>query len=129
MKGCLKRIGALLLTVALSVCVLTSCFMRMEKHELDLVSKATVTVRSFDEETGVYTVLVEGLAQNNTGETLYDVTAYMDFYDEFGDPIEMYGITSIEYMEAGEIWHYARLAETKTVPTEWEISVYSYTYC
>ena len=129
MKGCLKRIGALLLTIVLSVCVLTSCYWYMEKYDLDLVSKATVTEWSFDEETDMYTVFVEGLAQNNRGETLEDVVAYVDFYDELGDPIyTASSSTSIDYMEAGEIWHYAMLIETKTIPTEWTVSVYAYIY-
>lgn len=124
MKGCVKKVGAALLTAALSFSALTACTPSV--YNLELVSKPTITVQSFDEETGLHTVLVEGLAQNNSGQSWHYVYASADFYDELGDPMDtLYGWESIEFIDVDEVWHYYMLVETEIVPTSVEIDVYA----
>lgn len=125
MKGWMKKLGAVCLATALSACTLTSCTPYYSNHELELVSKPTMTVRGFDEETGMHTILVEGWAYNNSGVVLSEVYASINLYDELGDPIE-YGSASIGGMDVEEVWHYYALIETETLPTDIEVEAYGY---
>ena len=127
MKSWMKKLGALCLTAALATCTLTAC-VSDHYYELELVSKPTLTVRGFDEETGLYTVFVEGLAHNTTGMMLSSASAWVSFYDEFGDPIEPYGYAYVEGMDVDEVWHYYVLAELEIAPTDYEVIVDGYDY-
>ena len=120
MKSWMKKLGALCLATVLATCTLTACGSD-HYYELELVSKPTLTVQGFDEGTGLYTVFVEGLAQNTTGIVLTSASVYVSFYDEFGDPIEPYGYAYIEGIDVGEVWHYWVLAELEIAPTDCEV--------
>ena len=126
MKGWMKKLGAACLATALSACTLTSCTPYYSDYELELVSKPTMTVRGFDEETGMHTILVEGWAYNNSGIVLEDVYANILLYDEFGDRIDHGGSHSIEGMDVEEVWHYYALIETEILPTDIEVEAYGY---
>ena len=121
MKGWMKKAGALCLTAALAVVPLTSCY---TYYDLELYSKPTMSEISFDEETGLHTILVEGLVQNITGEQItIQVDAYL--YDEYGD--NMASVTKkMPYAEPGEIWHYYVLIKTEDVPTDFEVEARYY---
>ena len=124
MKGWMKKLGAVCLATALSACTLTACTLPYTRQDLELVSKPTMTERGFDEETGMYTILVEGWAANNSGLILTDAYAYVYLYDELGDELEDYGYAYIAGMDAYEVWHYYALIETETIPTDIEVSAY-----
>ena len=124
MKGWIKKLTAAAMAASLSLCALASC--TPNYIDLELVSKPTMTVQGFDEETGLYTVLVEGLAQNTAGRFVYDAYVSANFYDELGDPINCYASQSIYGMDVDEIWHYVILAETEVVPTDFEVAGYTY---
>ena len=127
MKGWMKKAGALCLTAALATCTLTACDPASWGYELELVSKPTMTEQSFDEETGLYTILVEGLAGNSTGMAFSNAQVVVAFYDEFGDPLnDLYSYTAIEGIDVGEIWHYYVLVESEIVPADFEVSVRAY---
>ena len=123
MKGWMKKVGAVCLTAALATCTLTAC--DPADYALELVSKPTMTEQAFDEETGLYTILVEGLVYNNSGVALSEVYASINLYDELGDPIE-YGSASIGGMDVEEVWHYYALIETEVVPTDIEVTAHGY---
>lgn len=122
MKGWIKKLTAAAMAASLSLCALASC--TPYYNDLELVSKPTMTVQGFDEETGLYTVLVEGLAQNVSGEIGYYTNVSVEFYDELGDPIDSYGYQYISGIDVDEVWHYVILAETEIVPTDFEVSGY-----
>ena len=126
MKGWMKKLGALCLATALATCTLTACDPGW--YELDLVSKATITEQAFDEETGLHTILVEGLAQNNTGIYLTSASISIALYDELGDPLDNSGYAYISGMDVGEVWHYYALIETDVVPVEVEVFAYGNDY-
>ena len=128
MKGWMKKAGALCLTAALATCTLTACDPASAwGTELELVSKPTMTEQSFDEETGLHTILVEGLAGNSTDKAFLNAHVVVEFYDEFGDPLnDLYSYTAIEGIDAGEIWHYYVLVESEIVPADFEVSVSAY---
>ena len=127
MKGWMKKVGALCLTVALAICTLTACS-PYEDYTLDLVSETTITEQAFDETTGLHTILVEGLAQNNTGIYLTSANILIGLYDELGDPIDYTGYAYIDGMDVGEVWHYYALIETDVVPVEVEVFAYGNDY-
>ena len=121
MIGWMKKAGALCLTAALAVAPLTSCY---TYYDLELYSKPTMSEISFDEETGLHTILVEGLVQNITGEQItIQVDAYL--YDEYGDNMAS-GTKKMPYAEPGEIWHYYVLIKTEDVPTDFEVEARYY---
>ena len=122
MKGWIKKLTAAAMAASLSLCALASC--TPNYIDLEMVSKPTMTVQGFDEETGLYTVLVEGLAQNVSGEIGYYANVSVDFYDELGDPIDSYGYQYIDGIDVDEVWHYVILTETEVVPTDFEVSGY-----
>ena len=124
MKGWMKKAGALCLATALSACALTACTPAYANYDLELVSKPTMTVRGFDEKTGMHTILVEGWAYNNSGVILTEAYASISLYDELGDVMEYYGYTSIDGMDVEEVWHYYALIETDVVPTNIEVGAY-----
>ena len=129
MKGWRKKLGALCLTAALATCALTACTPAYENYELELVSKPTMTVQSFDEKTGTHTILIEGWAGNATGMILLNAQAAVYFYDEFGDPLEtQYAYTAIEGIDVDEVWHYYMLVETEVIPTDFEVYAYGYNW-
>ena len=129
MKGWMKKAGAVCLTAALSACMLTACDpASVWGYELELVSKPTITEQAFDEETGLHTILVEGLAQNNTGICLTSANVSITLYDELGDPIDDTGYAYIDGMDVGEVWHYYALIELKTVPAEVKVNTYGNDY-
>ena len=127
MKGWMKKVGALCLTAAFAICTLTACS-PYEDHTLDLVSETTITEQAFDETTGLHTILVEGLAQNNTGIYLTSANILIGLYDELGDPIDYTGYAYIDGMDVGEVWHYYALIETDVVPVEVEVFAYGNDY-
>ena len=118
MKGWMKKLAAAI-AVTLSLFVLTGC-PDYEPVELELTSKATMSVQSFDEETGLYTILVEGLAANTSEKTLTSASVRVVLYDEVGDPI--YGDKYISGIDAGETWHYYILMETDVIPTDFKVN-------
>ena len=121
MKGWMKKAGALCLTAALAVVPLTSCYIY---YDLELYSKPTMSEISFDEETGLHTILVEGLVQNTMGEQVtIQVRAYL--YDEYGDTM-VSDAKQMYYVEPGEIWHYYILVKTEEVPTDLEVEARYY---
>ena len=129
MKGWMKKAGAVCLTAALSACMMTACDpISAWGYELELVSKPTITEQAFDEETGLHTILVEGLAQNNTGICLTEASVTIWLYDELGDPIDDTGYAYIDGMDVGEVWHYYALIELETVPVKAEVVAYGDDY-
>ena len=128
MKGWMKRLSALCLTASLATCALTACVPEYDGYDLDLVSKATITEVGYDEKTGLHTILIEGLAQNNTGYALTSANVWVEVYDELGDLIDDSGYAYIDGMDVGEIWHYYALIELETVPTEVEVFAYGNDY-
>ena len=129
MKGWMKKAGAVCLTAALSACMLTACDpASVWGYELELVSKPTIAEQAFDEETGMYTILVEGLAQNNTGFYLTSASVSITLYDELGDPIDYTGYSYIEGMDLGEVWHYCSLIELDAIPAEVEVYAHGSDY-
>lgn len=120
MKGWMKKLAAAI-AVTLSLFVLTGC-PDYEPVELELTSKPTMTVQSFDEETELYTILVEGLAANTSEKTLTSASIRAILYDEVGDPIDCYGDKYISGIDAGETWHYYILMETDVLPTDFKIA-------
>ena len=104
MKDWMKKLGALCLTTALSACTLTAC-----------------TLDDYDEKTGLHTILVEGLAQNNTGYFLNSASVWVEVFDELGDPLDNSGYAYISGMDVDEIWHYYALIELDCVPADCEV--------
>ena len=127
MKGWMKKLGALCLTAAMSACTFTACGLD-DYWELELVSKPTITEVSYDETTGLHTILVEGLVQNQTEYFLTSASVWVELYDELGDPIDNSGYAYISGMDAGEIWHYYALIEMEFVPVDCEVVAEGFTY-
>ena len=123
MKDWMKKLGALCLTAALSACTLTACTLDdYDENFVDLVvSKPTITAVSYDEKTGLHTILVEGLAQNNTGYFLNSASVWVEVFDELGDPLDNSGYAYISGMDVDEIWHYYALIELDCVPADCEV--------
>ena len=126
MKGWMKKLAAAI-AVTLSMFALTGC-PDYESVELELTSKSTMSVQSFDEETGTYTILVEGLATNSLEVDCDYAFVTVLFYDELGDRMDCYGSQSIEKLFIGETWHYAVLVETQEMPASHEVSSHAYCY-
>ena len=124
MKGWMKKLAAAI-AVTLSLFVLTGC-PDYESVELELTSKSTMSVQSFDEETGMYTILVEGLAANTLEVDCFYAAVNASFYDELGDRMDCYGSQSIKRIRAGETWRYAILVETEKMPTDCEVSSWAH---
>ena len=121
MKVWLKKIGMVLLAAALAVIPLTSCYVY---YELELYSKPTMTEYSFDEETGVYTILVEGLLQNPSDIDNLQCEVTVLLLDEFGDTIE--SDSTYLSLGVGEIWHYYLLLTTEIYPTDFTVYARGY---
>ena len=127
MKGWMKKLAAAI-AVTLSMFALTGC-PSGESEDLEFVSKSTMSVQSFDEETGTYTILVEGLAANPFEEDCDYAFVEALLYDELGDRMDdCYGMQSIGKLCVGEIWHYAILVETQEMPASHEVSSHAYCY-
>ena len=127
MKGWMKKLGALCLTAAMSACTFTACGLE-DYHPLALVSKPTITEVGYDETTGLHTILVEGLAQNQTEYFLTSASVWVEVFDELGDPIDNSGYAYISGMDVGEVWHYYALMETEIVPVDCEVVAEGFTY-
>ena len=130
MKDWMKKLGALCLTAAMSASTLTACSLDdYDENLLDLVvSKPTITAVSYDEKTGLHTILVEGLATNSLEVDCDYAFVTVLFYDELGDRMDCYGSQSIEKLFIGETWHYAVLVETQEMPASHEVSSHAYCY-
>lgn len=126
MKGWMKKLAAAI-AVTLSMFALTGC-PDYESVELELISKSTMSVQSFDEETGTYTILVEGLAANTSGEFCTNARIQAYFYDDLGDRMDCYGAYYISAIDVDEVWHYAILVETQEMPASHEVSSHAYCY-
>ncbi len=119
MKGWIKRLTAIT-AVSLILCTSTAC-KRPTWKDLEMVGEPTMTVQDFDEEAGLYTVIVEGLAKNTTGEVCDYASIHIDFFDELGDPIT-YNKYSIGYIGADEIWRFCMTSTMTEVPADFEVS-------
>ncbi len=119
MRGWIKRLTAIT-AVSLILCASTAC----DGHtweDLEIVGEPTMTVQSFDEETGLYTVIVEGLAKNTTGEVCDYASIHINFFDELGDPIT-YNTYTIDYMGADETWRFCIKSTMTELSADCEVS-------
>ncbi len=122
MKGWIKKLAAII-AISLTLCASTACTV---STDLEMIGKPTMTVRGIDEETGMYIVVVEGLAKNVSGELCDYASVSVDFFDELGDPIGgSYGYRTIEYIDVDEVWHYYIIDKVEVVPADFEVSGYT----
>jgi hypothetical protein len=111
------KLLAALVGAVLGVSTLTAC--TTNEVDLEIIGEPTTTV-TYDEEMKEYTVVLEGLAKNASGQNCDNAWIDVQFYDELGDPIYT-GSEWIEYIDAGETWHFYIERVFEYAPTRFEI--------
>lgn len=127
-KSILLKLSTLICLIALSLSSLTGCYCYLYDFftnddttlELTLVSEAQMSY-TFDEESGLYEIKVEGVCENATGTDLNGGYVAVTVYDSEGNIIatpEEY----VSYIKAGERWRFCAVGTGHYIPASFKIT-------